>query len=128
MPPKHIVRDDNLGRCRPSTAAFDDDEDGAMSVILGDRLLASGRVKGAALAGHSDFAVAEVGVGFVREQCNQIVYPKPTPAEPEHAHVEGRKTDAVRKRMARSAAWVIGPQECCLRTSSGADCPTCSNA
>jgi len=99
-----------------------------MSVILGDRLLHSGRAKEAALAGHDDFALAEVSVELVRGQCHQIVYPRPTPAEPEHAHVEGSKTGAVRKRMAKDAAWVIRPQECCLRASSGADCPTCSSA
>lgn len=37
IPPKHFCFDDNLGRWRPSSAAFEDDEDGdPMSVYRKD--------------------------------------------------------------------------------------------
>jgi hypothetical protein len=96
-----------------------------MSVVLGDRLLASGRVSSAALAGLQDFALAELSAAFIRTQCRQGVYRNPTAAEPEHALVEGPKTESVKKKMAKQAVWIIPPSVCCLHGSTGVNCPTC---
>jgi hypothetical protein len=96
-----------------------------MSMVLGDKLLGAGRDPREALAGLTDFALVEVEAGFLRDTCRQAVYPKPTSAEPAHGEVEGRKTDSVRSKIAKKATWVIKPRQCCLRASTGSDCPTC---
>jgi hypothetical protein len=99
-----------------------------MSVVLGDDLLVAGRQITEALAEHTDFALAEITAGFARATCNQAVYRRSTAKEPDHAEVEGNKTDSVRKKMAKAAVWVIRPQQCCLHATSGFDCPACANS
>jgi hypothetical protein len=80
-----------------------------MSVILGDDLLNSGRPFTAALAGHGDFALAEITAQLARD-CKQLVMRCPIPTEPAHAKVIGNKTHSIRKRMAKAAKWVIEPR------------------
>jgi hypothetical protein len=46
VPPWHLIFDENLGRIRPSKAAFDNDEDDApMSVVLADIVFTSAVVQ-----------------------------------------------------------------------------------
>jgi hypothetical protein len=79
-----------------------------MSVILGDELLKSGRPVTDALAGHTDFALAEITAQLARA-CNQRLLRHPLPDESAHAKVVGNKTPSIRKRMAKEANWVIEP-------------------
>jgi hypothetical protein len=105
IPPWHFYFDDKLGRTRPSKAAFEDDGDGSpMSVVLAAE---SGRLE-AALAGHQGYALATITAGLARA-CGQRVARDPTPGDPAHAIVIGRKTDGIRRRFAREARWVVPP-------------------
>ena len=75
-----------------------------MSVVLARE----GRTPASALAGHMDFGVVELDIDLLKE-LGLTVRPDPVEGEPDHAVVEGRKTDPVRKRMAKAARWVIRP-------------------
>ncbi len=111
IPPRHFVRDENTGRMRPSSAAFEDHPNGSpMSVILGDVLLASGRFAEDALAGHADFALAAFAAGLAR-QFGQGVMREPLDDEPAHAIVFGEKPKRVGRMLAKAAEWVIPPPD-----------------
>lgn len=109
IPPWHIVEDNNRGGKRISKAAFEDHPDGTpMSVVLGQEVVAAGRDRYSVIAGNDNFCLASVTAGLARS-LNQGIVRKPRDIEPAHAEVFGRKTDGVRKRFAREATWVIGP-------------------
>lgn len=80
-----------------------------MSVLLAEVMERSGRTEGDALAGHSGFGLASITAGLARI-CEQGVAPDPVPDEPAHAVVFGKKTQAVKRRLAKEAVWVIKPQ------------------
>ncbi|NLX56655.1 MAG: hypothetical protein GXY58_16220 [Planctomycetaceae bacterium] len=111
IPPWHIVDDKNFGRKRISKAAFEDHPDGsAMSVVLGDEVLAAGRQPSSVVAGHAGFCLAAVSAGVARS-LKQGISRQPLEDEPAHAEVFGKKTDGVRKGFAKAAVWIIGPDE-----------------
>jgi hypothetical protein len=105
IPSWHWVQDENLGRMRPSTAAFEDDDDGSpMSVALASECAGPEVV----LAGHEGFALAAFTAGFARQRGQRIAR-DPRPGEPWHAVVIGKKTHSVRKQLARDCQWVVAP-------------------
>jgi len=105
VPPWHFFYDENLGRVRPSSAAFEDDTDGnPMSVVLAAESKGSDSV----LAGHVGYALAAFTVGLAR-QCQQGIVRDLLPDEPAHALVFGRKTRSVRNRLAQATTWVVAP-------------------
>lgn len=105
IPPRHVYFEENLGRIRPSKAAFEDDGDGSpMSVVLA----AESAGPAAVLVGHPTYALAAITAGLARA-CGQRVARDPVPGEPAHAVVIGRKTDSLRRRFAREARWVVPP-------------------
>jgi hypothetical protein len=110
IPPWHCTFDENLGRWRPSTAAFEDHPDGSpMSVVLADDLKASGRGTDEVLAAYPDFALAAITAGLARE-CGQIIARDPLEDEPAHAVVVGSKSRAIRKRFSLECRWVVLPK------------------
>ena len=59
IPPQHFHLDRNLGRWRPSSAAFEDDQDGdPMSVYRHDVIEAEGGHAHRVMAGHPGYALA----------------------------------------------------------------------
>lgn len=111
IPPWHFIRDENVGKTRPSSAAFEDHPNGSpMSVILADTLAETGRIPETILAGHEGFALVTFSVELARE-CGQGVARDPLPDEPAHAVVFGKKTQGVKKKLARGASWVVKPSE-----------------
>jgi hypothetical protein len=109
IPPWHFVKDENVGQVRPSKAAFDNHQNGSpMSVVLADVVTESGRDPSAVLAGHEGFALAAITAGLAR-QCEQGVARGPLSDEPAHAVVFGKKTDGVKKRLARGSRWIVPP-------------------
>ena len=81
-----------------------------MSVVLADMVTESGRGPTAVLAGHKGFALAAITAGLAR-QCEQGVAREPLPDEPAHAAVFGKKTDSVKKRLARGSRWIVPPSD-----------------
>ncbi|MGH8902784.1 MAG: hypothetical protein ACRDYA_14185 [Egibacteraceae bacterium] len=106
IPPWHWVSKDD----RPSSAAFDDDRDGgAMSVLIADQILACGDSIDRGLAGHEDFGITMLTAAFVRGLGLDVRH-DPTPDEPAHALVVGRKSKTIRRAMAKHAVCVRRPQ------------------
>jgi hypothetical protein len=111
IPPLHVVFDHNLGRSRPSSAAFEDHPNGSpMSVVLGREVLDAGRSAQSVLLGHEGFALASVLAGFVRTKGLGIVR-SPLAEEPAHAEVFGSKTDSIKKALAKNSSWVVPPPQ-----------------
>ena len=111
IPPWHVVEDKNRGGMRISKAAFEDHPGGSpMSVIIGEEVLAAGRQAHSVVAGYDNFCIASVTAGLARS-LNQGIMRNPLDDEPAHAEVFGKKTDSVRKKFAREASWVIGPDD-----------------
>jgi hypothetical protein len=109
IPPQWFVLDENRGGIRPASAAFDDDPDGGhMSVFLATVMLELGRGPQDALAGHPGFALAAITAAVARA-AGQAIVRRPTPEEPAHAEVVGRKTGSVKKALYRAARWVVPP-------------------
>lgn len=111
IPPWHFIFDGNIGRLRPSKAAFDDDDDGhPMSVVLADLVTASGRGSAHVLQGHDGFALAQITAGLARSK-QQGVQRDPLFEEPAHALVFGNKTDSVKKTFAKGCTWIVPPPD-----------------
>lgn len=113
IPPWHFVMDANTGIVRPSSAAFEDDDDNdPMSVYLAPVLAAENRQASSVLVGHSGFALASIKAGMARE-LNQTVHPDPLPEETSHAVVCGEKVagkkNSAKKKFAMSSTWVVRP-------------------
>jgi len=108
IPRWHVFHDENMGRVRPSSAAFEDDGDGdPMSVYLSGIIQSEKRTPDSVLAGHADYALAGLSAGLVRE-LQQTVHPD---ARDDTAHevVCGSKTDRTRRNFAKRSHWVIPP-------------------
>lgn len=109
IPPRHIVFDVKLGRERPSSAAFEDDEDGdPMSVYRVDVIKSEGASEERVMVGHAGFGLASLTAGQMRSK-DQTVFSAPLPAESSHAKVCGPKPHSVRRWFAKQAIWVMPP-------------------
>lgn len=111
IPPCHCIFDKNENRWRPSSAAFEDSDDGdPMSVYLSIVLLRENREPSVVLAGHEGYSLASITAGLARMH-NQTVHPDPLPEESSHAVVCGdkgkNKKSAPRKQFAKEAAWIV---------------------
>ena len=110
VPPKHFYLDDNLGRVRPSSAAFEDDGDGdPMSVYRRDVIDSEGGEVRRVLAGHEGYALASLTASQVRSK-SQAVHPDPLPTESSHANVCGPKPKSTCRWFAKHAEWAISPR------------------
>ena len=108
--PRWAVKDDNEGGWRVTSAAFSDSPDRSpLSVLLADVVTVTGRAPADVLIQFEGYFLAAFAAGTARE-LGQGVARTPIPEEPAHASVFGRKTDAVRRKLAQAARWVIAPQ------------------
>ncbi len=107
----HILFDENLGRYRPTSAAFDDSPDGSsMSILIEQIVLQSGRTAQSTMVGHDSYALASITARLARTQ-NQAIVRDPQPDEEAHGLVCGKKTKGVKSKLAKGAAWVIPPPD-----------------
>ena len=60
------------------------------------------------MVGHDAFGLAAITAELAR-RCSQVVVRDPTPDQPSHALVIGRKTNSIRTQLGRGAVWVIRP-------------------
>lgn len=106
-----IVWDSNLTRWRPSSVAFENDEDGhPMSIALESVLTEHGLGPDCVLAGHDGFALAYINAHLARELGQSIVRDPRPPDEPAHGLVVGAKPKRTSRRMAKAAAWEVPPE------------------
>ena len=110
VPPKHLYLDENLGRWRPSSAAFEDDGDGdPMSVYRRDVIEAKGGDVRRVMVGHEGYALAFLTAGQVRPK-SQTVHTDPLTEESSHTQVCGPKPKSTCRWFAKKAEWAITPQ------------------
>ena len=108
--PRWAVRDDNEGGWRVTSAAFSDSPDGSpLSVLLADVVAATDRGPADILATFEGYCLASFTAGAARE-LGQGVARTPTGEEVAHASVFGRKTDSVRRNLAKAARWIVAPE------------------
>lgn len=102
MPHWNVVYDPKAGGCRPSSAAFEDDEDAdPMSGCLAGEQTSLA----ALLHGHDDFGVVAFPMSAARDK-GLGVNRAPLAGEPDHVLIIGKKTDGVRKALVKAARWV----------------------
>jgi hypothetical protein len=108
--PDWVVNDENLGRMRPTTQAFQNQVDSAdcFSIFLGDMITSRGDDASVIITGHTGYLVASITAGLARD-CLQRVSHKPTEEEEAHGLVAGLKPKPVKNRFAREAIWIIAP-------------------
>lgn len=107
IPPDWIVYDENLGRYRPTSQAFNDHQDGSpMSVSLGDILEALDLLPASALVGHEGYSLASVTAEYVRSLRLDAVE-APIKGDDAHGHVIGKKTGSVRNKLAKTCNWEV---------------------
>ena len=105
VPADWVVIDENLGRRRPSSAAFDDDRDGGpMSMYEAN----AGNSVDDILIGHESYGVASL-TGAQLSSMGFKVYARPEPGYPAHVEVEGKKTGGLKSKMAKNCLWVREP-------------------
>ena len=81
IPPWHFVPDGNDGSYRPSSAAFEDDDDGdPMSVYRADVIEAESGQLSRVMIHHKEFGLVSIAAGSVRQK-NQTVHPDCLPEE-----------------------------------------------
>jgi hypothetical protein len=86
-----FVLDKNLGRVRPSSAAFNDSSDRTpMSVLRARIVMATGRDEYSVLRNYPGYALVAFTARLAR-QLGQGVEPNPLPDEPAHTYVFGDK-------------------------------------
>jgi hypothetical protein len=110
IPPLHFVRDPKReGGITASSAAFDDDEDGPMSVYLNQVLQREGLPRESVLDGHPYFSLMSITAGDARRKCQQGIEPDPEPGSPAHGISCGKKTNAVKRCLRDNALFVVPP-------------------
>jgi len=109
VPPKHFYLDQNLGRWRPSSAAFEDDDDGdPMSVYRRGIIEAEGCSIHRVMQGHENYALASLTTGQIRSK-DQTVHADALPEESSHTQVCGAKPKSTCRWFAKQAEWAIPP-------------------
>ena len=110
VPNLNVVWDGNTQAWRPSSASFENHPNGSpMSVGLSDTLEQLGRPLQSMLDGYEEgFSLVAFHARAAREN-GQGVAREPTPEELAHGVVFGEKTKAVRRRLAKSAIWIVPP-------------------
>ena len=99
-----FVLDKNLGRVRPSSAAFNDSSDRTpMSVLRARIVMATGRDEYSVLRNYPGYALVAFTARLAR-QLGQGVEPNPLPDEPAHTYVFGdKKKKSVKEAFAKNA-------------------------
>lgn len=100
--PDQIVDDQNLGRRRPSSAAF---KDPFLSVDAESLLAAQGLDWQFCLQGFEGYSITKFTAGFCRGQ-GMAVVPKPILDNPAHTEVHGKKTQGAANAFVANSDWV----------------------
>lgn len=109
--PDWIVPDYNKNCWRPTSAAFQDSRDKSpMSVHLTSELNRLGLPITNVLAGHEGYGLVWFTAQLARSLALAIVRDPQGAADPAHALVAGKKTEAVRKKLEGGSQWAI-PQD-----------------
>ena len=104
IPANKWIFDENLGRTRPSSNAFNDHRDGShMSVYDSENC---GGIE-AVMAGHDGFFLCSFTAAIARKLGFELM--RTSSGGRGHCEVAGKKTKALQTQMAKTAEWVIAP-------------------
>lgn len=116
VPPWHVIKDDNLGRLRPTSAAFDmSPEDGCMSVDLEKLLLQASLEPCHGLASRpAGFGAVRLLAGVVRS-VQLATFQDPVPENPYHGQIAnlvmpGRIARGKKRTLCKSSEWLAIPK------------------
>jgi hypothetical protein len=109
-----VIDDANLGKRRPSSAAFKDPE---LSVDAEPILKANGLDWRSTLQGYPGYSLVNVDAGHARAK-GLAVIPKPENGKPAHTEVVGRKTQGIANYLVANASWVHLEPESTGQTTS----------
>ena len=107
IPPVWVVEEtDSNGtlHLRPSSQSFTDSKDGS-SMSLYDSESCGGLDR--ILDGHADFGIVSIAAGQLKA-CGLTLL-RTAIGGPGHCEAQGKKTQSVRRSLARNAEWVIKP-------------------
>jgi hypothetical protein len=108
VPPFWVVRDENRGEFRPSSAAFQDSSDGsAMSVQIEKIVNSMQRTPADVLTGYENHSLCSFVAGLARSLEQRVTGLPKIDDDPAHGWVAGKKTKHVRKVFATEARWVV---------------------
>jgi hypothetical protein len=106
--PQWVVKDENTGELRPSSAAFDDSPDGSpMSVVIEKIAMAQQISPAKVLNGYVGYGLCAFTAGLARALELSIATRPEVHGEPAHGFVVGKKTRSVRKKLSKASRWVI---------------------
>jgi hypothetical protein len=109
IPPRHVFKDENLQKTRPSSAAFEDHPNGSPMSVFVERLVREAdSSEMEVMLGHEEYALVAITAGFCRK-LNLKISLEPHPDTPGHAVVFGNKTGSVKRKLAMEAIWIIPP-------------------
>lgn len=109
IPPDQIHWDGKLHRWRPESGMFSDSSDG--SPMSAGRAILYGSPRGIlGDQGYPDHLLVAIDVAFLRELGLRVASDPPAD-DPGHVWIVGRKTKAVKKKLAKAARWVVGPRD-----------------
>lgn len=98
--------DEKQGRHRLTSAAFNNHPNGSpMSVTIGEEATGTEVL----LDGLDGYGVAAFPARTARRDCGQKLLRDPIPENPAHAHVAGKKTAGVRKRLCSASVILVEP-------------------
>lgn len=107
VPRQWVVKDENRGGFRPSSAAFQDSSSSPMSVLLEKIMTAAQRTPADALKGYEGHSLCAFTAGAARALGQQVSTRPEIPDEPAHGFVVGKKTGRVKNELSKSSRWVI---------------------
>ena len=105
IPPGRIVSD-GLDQ-RPQSGNFSNHPDGTGTSVS---ILAEGRDPLDVLEGLEGFGLVKLTVKDIRDAELGIVH-HPLPDDPLHAHIQGSKTTARKRRLAMASIWIKRPED-----------------
>ena len=92
---------------RPQTDNFKNSrDDTGTSVSVWEKANSPDKV----LRGHKGFGLVSLTVGDIRDAGLGIVR-APNPEDPHHAHIQGKKTGAAKRGLAKAAVWISRPAD-----------------
>ncbi|HEY3830750.1 MAG TPA: hypothetical protein VGO03_00500, partial [Acidimicrobiia bacterium] len=97
---------DGDGGKRLSSQAFQDHPK-YVSVGLGVLIEAAGADPYVLLEGHDGYGLAQLSVGYLRQELHFGVVPEPTQGEPFHGGIHGKKTGSKRSKCAKHATVIV---------------------
>lgn len=111
IPPWHFVGDPQTGRSRPSSAAFEDDEDGhPMSIYRRNVIENEGGSVDRVMGGHDGFGLVSLTLSSYATVSKQTILTRSPARQPTRLLVVPKRM-GIGKFFARPALWVIQPPD-----------------